>query len=102
MTKLQTIMALQNAQNKLEEALNALENAYDEVYGIFTSANFSSTFDEYIYEINENVSNKKDEILEIMDELEWLKDYEDYWDDDYKLDSYMGGVEPEDEEEEEG
>lgn len=101
MTKLQTIMALQNAQNKLEEALNALENAYDEIYGVFTSANFSSTFDEYIYEIKENVSDKKDEISEIMYELELLKDSDDYWEDDDKLDSYMNGEEIEDEEEEE-
>lgn len=99
MTKLQTIMALQNAQNKLEEALNALENAYDEIYGVFTSTSFSTTFDEYVDEIGNNISDKKDDILEIVDELEWLKDSDDYWEDDDKLDSYMGGVEPEDEEE---
>ena len=101
MTKLQTIMALQKAQNKLEEAFNALENAYDEMYDVFTSANFSSTFDEYVDEIRNNISDKGDDISEIMDELELLKNSDDYWEDDDKLDSYMNGEEIEDEEEEE-
>ena len=100
MTKLQTIMALQNAQNKLEEAFNALENAYDEMYGVFTSANFSSTFDEYVDEIRNNISDKGDDISEIMDELELLKNADDYWDDDENLEACMNGEEIEDEEEE--
>lgn len=100
MTKLQTIMALQNAQNKLEEVLNALENAYDEIYGVFTSTSFSSTFDEYVDEIRNNISDKKDDISEIMDELEPLKNADEYWEDDDNLEAYMSGEEINEEEDE--
>lgn len=100
MTKLDTIMAFQRAQNKVEEAYNALENAVDELKNIFTSTHFGSTFDCYTSEIKDDVEGVYETLGDIMDNIELIKNADEYWEDDDNLEAIMCGEEPSDGDEE--
>ena len=99
MTKLDTIMTFQRAQNKVEEAYNALENAIDELKDIFASTYFCSTFDDYTSEIKDDVEGAYETLGDIMDKIELIKNADEYWEDDDNLEAVMCGEEPSEEDE---